>query len=291
MNKLKKLYCGFSFVFGTCTLVLALILCLGQNVQATAPNPDLAGQTAGTAGDMTYPANGTEAIGDNNNGIHVTWGNKEGDFSGNLRILLVLTVISLAPSILIMLTSFTRIIIVLHFVRNAIGTQTAPPNQVLVGLALFLTLFIMNPVFTEINENALKPFDAGEISQEEALEIGMQPLRKFMYEQTQTKDLNLFCDIAGIEDVDISDPQQVDELSMSIIIPSFILSELRTAFIIGFLIYIPFIVIDMVVASVLMSMGMMMLPPTTISLPFKVLLFVLADGWDLVIGNLVKSFQ
>lgn len=178
----------------------------------------------------------------------------------------------------------------LHFVRNAIGTQTAPPNQVLIGLALFLTLFIMNPVFTEINENAIKPFDAGEITQEQALEEGAKPLRKFMYKETQQKDLDLFCDIAGIDDIDTSDEAQVDQLSMTIIIPSFILSELRTAFIMGFLIYVPFIVIDMVVASVLMSMGMMMLPPTTISLPFKVLLFVLADGWDLVIGSLVKTF-
>ena len=208
----------------------------------------------------------------------------------SLRILLVLTVISLAPSILIMLTSFTRIIIVLHFVRNAVGTQTAPPNQVLIGLALFLTLFIMNPIFTEINENAIKPFDAGEISQEEAIETGLKPLRKFMYEQTQTKDLRLFCEIAGVDDVDITNEEEVYQISMSIVIPSFILSELRTAFIMGFLIYIPFIVIDMVVASVLMSMGMMMLPPTTISLPFKVLLFVLADGWDLVISSLVKTF-
>ena len=204
--------------------------------------------------------------------------------------MLVLTVISLAPSILIMLTSFTRIIIVLHFVRNAIGTQTAPPNQVLIGLALFLTLFIMNPVFSEINENAIKPFDAGEITQEQAIEEGAKPLRRFMYKETQQKDLNLFCDIAGIDDIDTSDEEQVNQLSMTIIIPSFILSELRTAFIMGFLIYVPFIVIDMVVASVLMSMGMMMLPPTTISLPFKVLLFVLADGWDLVIGSLVKTF-
>lgn len=293
MKKLKKVYCGFSFVFGTFTIVLALVLSLGQNVQATVQDQGQTDQMTGEIGQLSNPTQdrAQKATEDNNNGLHLTWGNEEGDFSGNLKLLLVLTVISLAPSILIMLTSFTRIIIVLHFVRNAIGTQTTPPNQVMIGLALFLTLFIMNPIFTEINENAIKPFDAGEISQEEALEIGTQPLRQFMYEQTQTKDLNLFCDIAGVEDVDISDREQVDELSMSIIIPSFILSELRTAFIIGFLIYIPFIVIDMVVASVLMSMGMMMLPPTTISLPFKILLFVLADGWDLIIGNLVKSFQ
>lgn len=292
MKKLKKIYCGTSFVFGTITLIMALILCLGQNVHATEPNQDLTDQTTDEVRqlDDATQSRAQEATTDNTNGIHVTWNNEDGDFSGNIRILLVLTVISLAPSILIMLTSFTRIIIVLHFVRNAVGTQTAPPNQVLIGLALFLTLFIMNPVFTEINETAIKPFDAGEISQEEALETGLMPLRKFMYEQTQTKDLRLFCEIAGVDDVDITNEEEVYQIPISIVIPSFILSELRTAFIMGFLIYIPFIVIDMVVASVLMSMGMMMLPPTTISLPFKVLLFVLADGWDLVIGSLVKTF-
>ncbi len=292
MKKLKKIYCGTSFAFGTITLIMALVLCLGQNVHATEANQNLTNQTTDEVGqlDDATQSGAQEATTDNTNGIHVTWNNEDGDFSGNLRILLVLTVISLAPSILIMLTSFTRIIIVLHFVRNAVGTQTAPPNQVLIGLALFLTLFIMNPIFTEINENAIKPFDAGEISQEEAIETGLMPLRKFMYEQTQTKDLRLFCEIAGVDDVDITNETEVYQISMSIVIPSFILSELRTAFIMGFLIYIPFIVIDMVVASVLMSMGMMMLPPTTISLPFKVLLFVLADGWDLVIGSLVKTF-
>lgn len=291
MKKLKKIYCGTSFVLGMFALVLTLFLTFGQNVYATEPNRDLTEETAGEVGQLDNGQDRAQkATTDNNNGIHVTWDNEEGDFSGNLKILLVLTVIALAPSILIMLTSFTRIIIVLHFVRSAVGTQTTPPNQVIIGLALFLTLFIMNPVFTEINENAIKPFDAGEISQEEAIEIGSKPLRKFMYQQTQEKDLNLFCDIAGVKDIDISDAEQVDELSMSIIIPSFILSELRTAFIIGFLIYVPFIVIDMVVASVLMSMGMMMLPPTTISLPFKILLFILADGWDLLIGSLVRSF-
>lgn len=292
MEKLKKIYCGTSFAFGTITLVLALVLCLGRNVYATGANQDLTGQTTSEIGqlDSSTQDSAQKATSDNTNGIHVTWNNEEGDFSGNLKILLVLTLISLAPSILIMLTSFTRIIIVLHFVRNAIGTQTSPPNQVMIGLALFLTIFIMNPVFTEINENALKPFDAGEITQEEALEEAIEPIRQFMYEQTQEKDLKLFCDIAGVDDIDLTNEEEVNQISMTIVIPSFILSELRSAFIMGFLIYIPFIVIDMVVASVLMSMGMMMLPPTTISLPFKILLFILADGWDLVIGNLVKTF-
>ena len=224
------------------------------------------------------------ATSDSTNGISFSYNNENGNLSGNIRIVLVLTIIALAPSILIMLTSYTRIIIVLHFLRTAIGTQTSPPNQVLIGLALFLTFFIMNPVFTQINENAIKPFDAGEITQEEALQIGSEPLREFMNGQVQTKDIDLFIEISG------QTYDSYEEVPFSILIPSFIISELRTAFIIGFLIYIPFIVIDMVVASVLMSMGMMMLPPTTISLPFKILLFILADGWNLVIGSLVKTF-
>ena len=207
-----------------------------------------------------------------------------GTLSANVRILLVITILALAPSILIMLTSFTRIIIVLHFVRSAIGTQTAPPNQVLIGLALFLTFFIMWPTFTQINEKAITPLDKGEITQQEALQRAEEPIRNFMYGQTQEKDLDLFCEIADVTYKDY------DDVPFVVLVPSFILSELRTAFIIGVVIYIPFIVIDMVVSSVLMSMGMMMLPPTTISLPFKILLFVLADGWNLVIGGLVKTF-
>ena len=202
-----------------------------------------------------------------------------------LQMLAVLTVISLAPSILIMLTSFTRIIIVLHFTRAALNTQTAPPNQVLVGLALFLTFFIMAPTFNSVYNDAIKPLSAGEITSEEAFEIGMKPIRSFMFNQTSEKDLKMFLEIAGTENV-----QTEDDIPTTVLIPSFIVSELRTAFIIGFVIYIPFIVIDMVVASTLMSMGMMMLPPTTISMPFKILLFVIADGWNLVIGNLVKTF-
>lgn len=205
--------------------------------------------------------------------------------SSTLQIMLVLTVITLAPSILIMVTSFTRIIIVLHFVRSALGTQTTPPNQILVGLALFLTFFIMSPVFTQINANAVEPLSRGEISQEEAFEAGVGPIRTFMIEQTEIKDMRLFMDIAGISTV-----ESVDEIPVSVIIPSFIISELRKAFIIGFLIYIPFIVIDMVVASTLMSMGMMMLPPTMIAMPFKILLFIMADGWNLIVGELVKTF-
>lgn len=207
------------------------------------------------------------------------------DLASVLQMLLVLTVITLAPSILVMLTSFTRIVIVLHFVRTAMGTQTVPPNQVLTGLALFLTFFIMMPTFTQINDVAIKPLANNEISAEEAFERGVVPLREFMIGQTPDSDIKTFVDIAGLDNI-----EDYDDIPLTVIIPSFIVSELRIAFTIGFLIYLPFIVIDMVVASTLMSMGMMMLAPTIISLPFKILLFVMVDGWNLVIENLVMTF-
>lgn len=210
---------------------------------------------------------------------------EDGGLSGALQIVLVLTVIALCPSILIMLTSFTRIIVVLHFTRSALNTQTSPPNQVLIGLALFLTFFIMSPVFNEINTNAIKPLNNGEITQEEAIEEGIKPLRTFMLNNVRDEDLDSMASIAGIESI-----SSKEEIPTRVLIPAFMLSELRIAFWIGFLIYIPFVVIDMVVSSTLMSMGMMMLPPTTISLPFKILLFVLADGWNLIIVNLMKTF-
>ncbi|MCI8327524.1 MAG: flagellar type III secretion system pore protein FliP [Lachnospiraceae bacterium] len=276
MKKFKKRYCIFSVIFAVIVLATVLFMESGQTVYATAGR-DI-GQVTGDGDEI-----GTAAE-DVNNGLSIAYNNQGGSLSAPIRILLFLTVIALAPSILIMLTSFTRIIIVLHFIRTAIGTQTSPPNQILVGLALFLTLFIMAPVFTQVNEKAIKPLDAGEITQEQALEAGMKPIREFMYGQVQKKDVNLFCEIADVT------YEENDDIPNSVLIPAFIISELRQAFIIGFIIYIPFIVIDMVVSSVLMSMGMMMLPPTTISLPFKILLFILADGWDLVIGNLVKTF-
>lgn len=208
--------------------------------------------------------------------------------SASMRMVLVLTLLSLAPFLLVMVTSFTRIIVVLHFVRSALGTQTSPPNQVLIGIALFLTLFIMAPVMTQVNSECIQPFDQGELTQEEALNEGLKPIRKFMFEQTNRKDIRLFLEIENkSNNVKV---ENEDEIPTLVLIPAFMISELRTAFIIGFLIYLPFIVIDMVVASTLMSMGMMMLPPTTISMPFKILLFVLADGWNLVIGQLVKTF-
>lgn len=209
------------------------------------------------------------------------------DMASVLQMLLVLTVISLAPSLLMMLTSFTRIVIVLHFVRAALAVQTVPPNQVMVGLSLFLTFFIMSPTFTQVYDSAIRPLSNNEITVEQAFDAGVQPMRDFMLKQTSRKDLDTFLNIAQTEPGSI---ETDDDIPLTVLIPSFIVSEMRIAFIIGFLIYIPFIIIDMVVASVLMSMGMMMLPPTTISMPFKILLFVMADGWNLIIGNLVRTF-
>ena len=208
------------------------------------------------------------------------------DRSSTVQILLMLTILSLAPSILIMLTGFTRIIIVLSFVRNAIGVQQMPPNQVLIGLALFLTFFVMSPVITQINEKAYKPYVAGQIDQQTAMDNAMQPLREFMLRQTYTKDLDMFSQLAKLDNV-----TDVTKAPNTVIIPAFITSEIKRAFEIGFFIFIPFIVIDMIVSSTLMSMGMMMLPPTAISLPFKILLFVLVDGWGLTIKTLIVSFK
>lgn len=273
-----------------CLLLLAGILCIfpAGEAYATVAEEALTG-TAGERNAMQEAGEGESAeglrelnIGDT---ATVTYRNGNGELNSTLRILITLTLISLAPILLIMLTSFTRIIIVLHFTRAALNTQTAPPNQVLLALALFLTFFIMGPTITRINEEAVIPLEAGEIEQKEAWRRGMEPLREFMYSHTLAKDARLFMEISNAEWTG-----ELSDIPNSVLIPSFIISELRTAFIIGFLIYIPFIVIDMVVASALMSMGMMMLPPTTISMPFKILLFVLADGWNLIIGSLVKSF-
>lgn len=202
-----------------------------------------------------------------------------------LRIFLLLTVLSLAPAILIMLTSFTRMVIVLSILRQALGTHQMPPNQIIIGLALFLTFFVMTPVWETINHQALQPYLKGEIDQHLALANASQSLRSFMYKQTREKDLSLLLDIAKI-----ATPKNRDDVPTSVLIPSFIISELKTAFQIGFLLYVPFLIIDIVVASVLLSMGMMMLPPIMVSLPFKLMLFVLVDGWYLIVGSLVKSF-
>lgn len=242
--------------------------------------------TSANTGSSGVTVTGDEPLGFN---LNLSTDGQGSGVASTLKIVILLTVISIAPSLLLMVTSFTRIIIVLHFVRSALATQTTPPNQVLIGLALFLTIFIMGPVFTEVNNEAIKPLSRGEITQEEAFKRGMEPIREFMFKQTRISDIRLFMEIANSEKAD-AQTYEIADVPTSVLIPSFMIGELRKAFIIGFLLYIPFIVVDMVVASTLMSMGMMMLPPTTISMPFKILLFILADGWNLVIGQLVKTF-
>lgn len=291
MTKQKKVYCLFSFVMALAAVVLLLASPLTvSTVYATSNEPlDITDFTQNSDG-----GNVTKATEDSTDGLSISYNNNSGSLSTPIRMFLVLTVLALAPSILIMLTSYTRIIVSLHFIRTAIGTQTAPPNQVLVGLALFLTLFIMWPTLQEINTTVIEPLDEGLITTEEAFELVQDPLREFMYRDLQEKDLKLFVDIAlehgVIPQSEYETYESYDDIPMVVVIPAYIISELRQAFIIGFLIYIPFIIIDMVVSSILMSMGMMMLPPTTISLPFKILLFVMADGWNLVIGSLVNTF-
>jgi flagellar biosynthetic protein FliP len=210
---------------------------------------------------------------------------KPQDLVSVLRIIMMLTVLSLAPAILIMMTSFTRIVVVLSFLRQALGTQQMPPNQLIVGLSLFLSFFVMAPTWKAISNDALEPFLNEKINQSIAYERAEAPLREFMFNQTREKDLELFLALSKE-----AKPKTRAEVPTYVLIPSFVISELKTAFQIGFMLYLPFLVLDMVVASVLMAMGMMMLPPAVISLPFKLLLFVLVDGWELVVGSLVKSF-
>ncbi|ACA44897.1 flagellar type III secretion system pore protein FliP [Clostridium botulinum] len=217
--------------------------------------------------------------------ISVDNANNPTEYVDNIKLLIMLTVLTLLPSFIVMMTSFVRTIVVFGFLRNAMGTQQSPPNQVMIGLALFLTLFIMQPVYSEINTKAIQPYMKNKINQEQAVEIGAKPLRQFMLKQTRQKDLKLF--------VDLAKPNfkvTKDNAPLYIVVPAFIISELKTAFQIGFLLFIPFLIIDLVVASVLMSMGMFMLPPVMISLPFKLLLFVMVDGWYLLVKSLVMSF-
>ena len=290
MTKRKKVYCMFSFVMA----IIAVVMLLAGSVTTTTVYATTNEPLDITDFTQVDDDNVTKATEDDTDGLSISYNNNSGSLSTPIRMFLVITVLSLAPSILIMLTSYTRIIVVLHFIRTAMGTQTTPPNQVLIGLALFLTLFIMWPTLQEVNATVIEPLDNGEITTEEAFELVQDPFREFMYRDLQEKDLKLFVDIAlehgVIPEAEYQTYDSYDDIPMVVVVPSFIISELRQAFIIGFLIYIPFIVIDMVVASVLMSMGMMMLPPTTISLPFKILLFVMADGWNLVIGSLVNTF-
>ena len=209
-----------------------------------------------------------------------------------LDIMFLFLFLAVVPSLLIMMTSFTRIVIVLSFLRNALGTQQSPPNQVMIGLALFLTLFIMSPVFAKVNTQAYEPYKAGAITREEAFTRAQEPMKEFMLKQTEKKSLDLFLSISKTEVPDVSGgPEGYMKLGLTVLVPSFILSELNKAFTMGFLIYIPFLIIDLVVSSTLMSMGMVMLPPTMIALPFKIMMFVLVDGWSLVIKTLVTGFR
>ena len=211
--------------------------------------------------------------------------NNPTEFVPTLQLIFLITILSLAPSILIMMTSFTRIIIVFHFLRQSLATQTVPTNQILVGLALFLTFFIMKPVITQINDTALQPYLNKEITQQEALDRAMKPVKKFMLKQTREKDIKLFINLQRGEK-----PKTIEDIPISSLIPAFIISELKTAFQIGFLLYLPMLLIDMVVGSILLSMGMMMLPPVMIAMPFKLLLFVLVDGWYLIVESLIRGF-
>ncbi|MBW6408548.1 flagellar type III secretion system pore protein FliP [Clostridium weizhouense] len=222
--------------------------------------------------------------------INLSVGNGEttpNDYVNNIKILIFFTILAVLPSIVIMITSFTRIVVVFSFVKSAMGVQQAIPNQVLVGLALFLTVFIMTPVYNDVNTNAVKPYLDQTITQDEAIEIGSKPIKDFMLRQTREKDLELFVELSGANKEELTR----ENIPFTSLIPAFAISELKTAFQIGFLIYLPFIVIDMVVGSLLMSMGMMMLPPVMISLPFKLLLFVMVDGWYLLVKSLVMSFS
>ncbi|MCB9536341.1 MAG: flagellar type III secretion system pore protein FliP [Myxococcales bacterium] len=217
--------------------------------------------------------------------VELAVGGGDADWVGVLRILALLTVLTLAPAILLTMTSFTRIVIVFSFLRQALGTQQSPPNQVMIALALFLTVFVMQPVWSKVNEEALQPYVEGTIDQTVALDRAITPVRAFMFAHTRQKDLGLFVEAAGQDK-----PRTRADVSTWQLVPAFVLSELKTAFTMGFMLYIPFLVLDMVVASILMAMGMMMLPPILISLPFKIMLFVLVDGWNLLVGSLVRSF-
>jgi flagellar biosynthetic protein FliP len=253
--------------------LLLLLLALALPIAAQAP---VANPTPATAGDPL----GLDLVSTIQDSVAPE------NVSTMLVMVFLITVISLAPALLVMTTSFTRIIVVLGFLRQALATQQTPPNQVLIGLALFLTLFIMMPTYREVNDEAVQPYIRGEIGQVEAFEAALAPVREFMFRQTRPKDLALFLQISGE-----GRPNSPDDVSTLVLIPAFVVSEMTTAFQIGFIIYIPFLIIDMVVASTLMAMGMMMLPPIFVSLPFKIIMFVLADGWSLLLGSLSRSFN
>lgn len=259
---------------------VVLLVCTGAFAQGPAPAPAPTQAVAAAVAQASGGSLGLPGV-----SLQLTKPNSNAENYSALQVMFILTVIALAPTMLLMLTSFTRIIIVLGFLRQAIGTQQVPPNQVVIGLALFMTVFIMAPTFREIQTTAVQPYLANELDSGQALKVGLEPLRAFMYRNTRTNDLALFIEMSRE-----SRPATSADLPTYILIPAFCLSELKTAFEIGFLIYIPFLVIDVVVASTVMSMGMMMLPPVIISLPFKLLLFVLVDGWHLILRGLAQSF-
>lgn len=219
-------------------------------------------------------------------GINVGTADNPQDVSVTLQLLLLLTILSLAPAIMLMTTSFLRLIIVLNFLRNALGTQQMPPTQLLAGMAIFITFFIMAPTWNKINNDALKPYMDGKITLDSAYNKGIEPLREFMFKNTREEDMELFVGLANIPK-----PNTRADLPTYILIPSFVLSELRAGFVIGFFLFLPFLMVDLIISSVLMSMGMMMLPPMMVSLPFKILLFILVDGWNLIVGSLIRSFN
>ncbi|WP_228350567.1 flagellar type III secretion system pore protein FliP [Rhodocaloribacter litoris] len=261
-------------------VILGLVLLLA----AALPSTPALGQTAASPPPDTTATAGTMPSLGLFPRVQLVDGGGE-DFALPIQLLLLLTVLTLAPAIIILMTSFTRLVVILGILRQALGIQQAPPSQVLIGLALFLTLFIMYPVFQRIHDDALQPYVAGEIGQQEALDRATRPLKGFMLAQTREKDLMLFMDMAAIGTF-----QSADEVPLHVLVPAFVISELRIAFQIGFMIFLPFLIVDLVVASVLMSMGMMMLPPVMVSLPIKLLLFVLADGWYLIVESVIQGY-
>lgn len=297
----KKLVMKFA-VSLSLTVVLAIVLCFALSAVGSYSQADAAAVTSTTSGSATDTTSGGYQPGDYLEGETTTDDNIGSsvlqeligvDASQPLEVIVLLTIIALIPTLLMMMTSFTRIVIVMGFLRNAMQSQSTPPNMVITGLALILTAFIMAPVFVEINETAYQPYVNEEIDMEEALGRSVVPLKRFMLKQVTNKDLQFFVDLSKTEvpEDGMTDEYKENKLPITVIIPTFVVSELKRAFVMGFLIYLPFLIIDMVVGSTLMSMGMMMLPPAMISMPFKILVFVLADGWNLLIDALVASYN
>ncbi|MCM1298465.1 MAG: flagellar type III secretion system pore protein FliP [Firmicutes bacterium] len=301
----KKLFAKFFISLGVCLALVVTCCCLTSAVSAQADDSETVPVEAAAASTGSNAVNSDGTV--NGNDTSALYELIGVDASQPIEIIILITLLSVAPSFMIMLTSFTRIIIVLSFLRTAMQTNTTPPNMVLTGLALFLTIFIMWPVFSEINETAYVPYANGEISTTEAIERAGQPLKTFMLKQTTNKNMKFFLDLQDLhlytdDSIDTENPVEVnveeitlenyqDQLGFQVVVPAFVISELSRAFQMGFMLFIPFLVIDLVVSSTLMSMGMMMLPPAMISLPFKILLFVLVDGWQMIVGSIVSSFN